>query len=131
MDGSLSDLSRYRLERAKEDLRTAKDNFDNGSYRASINRSYYAIFHALRAVTALDDFDSGKHSGIIGYINHNYVKTGIFDRSFSKYVDSAFRLREKADYDDFYVAAIEDAKRQIENAEAVIAAAETYASTRW
>ena len=131
MDGSLSDLSRYRLERAKEDLRTAQDNFDNGSYRASVNRSYYAIFHALRAVTALDDFDSGKHSGIIGYINHNYVKTGVFDKTFSKYVDSAFRLREKADYDDFYVVAIEDAKRQIENAEAVITAVEVYTSTRW
>ena len=131
MDGSLSDLSRYRLERAKEDLRTAQDNFDNGSYRASVNRSYYAIFHALRAVTALDDFDSGKHSGIIGYINHNYVKTGVFDKTFSKYVDSAFRLREKADYDDFYVVAIEDAKRQIENAEAVITAVEAYTSTRW
>ena len=66
MDGSLSDLSRYRLERAKEDLQTAEDNFENSSYRASINRSYYAIFHALRAVTALDDFDSSKHSGISG-----------------------------------------------------------------
>ena len=131
MDGSLIDLSKYRLERAREDLRTAQDNFDNGSYRASVNRSYYAIFHALRAVTALDDFDSGKHSGIIGYINHNYVKTGVFDKTFSKYVDSAFRLREKADYDDFYVVAIEDAKRQIENAEAVITAVEAYTSTRW
>ena len=131
MDGSLSDLSRYRLERAKEDLRTAQDNFENGSYRASVNRSYYAIFHALRAVTALDDFDSSKHSGIIGYINHNYVKTGIFDKMFSRYVDSAFRLREKADYDDFYVVAIDDAGRQIENAAAVIAAVEAYASPRW
>ena len=58
MDGSLIDLSKYRLERAREDLQTARDNFENGSYRASVNRSYYAIFHALRAVTALDDFDS-------------------------------------------------------------------------
>ena len=58
MDGGLSDLSKYRLERAKEDLYTAQNNFDSGSYRASVNRSYYAIFHALRAVTALDDFDS-------------------------------------------------------------------------
>ena len=131
MDGSLSDLSRYRLERAREDLRTAKDNLDNRSCRASVNRSYYAIFHALRAVTALDGFDSSKHSGIIGYINHHYVKTGVFDRTFSKYVDSAFRLREKADYDDFYVVAMEDAKRQIEHAEAVIAAVEAYVWTRW
>jgi len=131
MDGSLTDLSKYRLARAKEDLQTAESNFQEKSYRASVNRSYYAIFHALRAITALDQFDSGKHSGIIAFINQNYVKTGIFDRSFSKMVDSAFRLREKADYEDFYVVAIEDAKKQLEKAAAVIAAVEQYAETRW
>ena len=97
MDRSIIDLSRYRLEKAKEDLATAKGNCLDNHYRASVNRSYYAIFHALRALTALDQFDSGKHSGIIAYVNKNYVKSGIFDRSFSKMIDSAFRLREKAD----------------------------------
>lgn len=131
MDGSMIDLSRYRLEKAKEDLKTAKANFSEKSYRASVNRSYYAIFHALRAITALDQFDSGKHSGIIAFVNQNYVKTGIFDKSFSKLVDSAFRLREKADYEDFYVVAIEDAQRQIEKAESVISTVEQYLTSRW
>lgn len=131
MDGSVSDLSRYRLERAKEDLRTSKDNFESKSYRASVNRSYYAIFHSLRAITALDGFDSGKHSGIIAFVNQNYVKTGIFDKSFSKLVDSAFRLREKADYEDFYIVAIEDAAKQIKSAETVIAIVEEYVKSRW
>ena len=65
MDGSIKDLSAYRLEKAKEDLKTAKDNLSDKHFRAAVNRAYYAIFHALRAVTALDQFDSGKHSGII------------------------------------------------------------------
>ena len=131
MDGSVKDLSKYRMAKAKEDLATARRTFDDGSYRASVNRSYYAIFHALRAITALDQFDSSKHSGIIAYINQHYVKTGIFDRTFSKYIDSAFRLREKADYEDFYVVAIEDARQQIEKAEELIGIAETYLSTKW
>ncbi len=129
--GSVTDLSRYRLERAKEDLKTAGDNLREGSYRASVNRSYYAIFHALRSITALDRFDSGKHSGIIAYINQKYVKTGVFDRAFSKHLDSAFRLREKADYEDFYVVSAEDAEKQIGKAENVIAVVERYAETRW
>lgn len=131
MGGSVTDLSKYRLEKAKEDLETARANFSEESYRASVNRSYYAIFHALRAITALDQFDSGKHSGIIAFVNQNYVKTGIFDKSFSKMVDSAFRLREKADYEDFYVVAIEDARRQMEKAEAVISTVEHYVKQRW
>ena len=131
MDGSVKDLSKYRMEKAKEDLITARRNFEDGSYRASVNRSYYAIFHALRAITALDQFDSSKHSGIIAYINQHYVKTGIFDRAFSKRIDSAFRLREKADYEDFYVVANEDAKLQIEKAEEIISIVDTYLSAKW
>lgn len=39
MEGSVIDLSGYRLARAKEDLATAKKNCVDGSYRASVNRS--------------------------------------------------------------------------------------------
>ena len=54
MEGSVTSLSKYRLLKSKEDLSTAKSNYHEGSYRASVNRSYYAIFHALRAITAMD-----------------------------------------------------------------------------
>lgn len=46
-------------------------------------------------------------------------------------IDKAFHLREKADYEDFYIIAIDDVKRQIENAESVIAIIESYVKTRW
>jgi uncharacterized protein (UPF0332 family) len=131
MEGSVIDLSRYRLETAKEDLKTAKDNLRDGNLRASVNRSYYAIFHALRSVLALDQFDSGKHSRIIARINHNYVKTGIFDKTLSKAVDTAFRLREKADYQDFFVVSKEDAEAQIVKAEQVMTVIEAYVKKQW
>ena len=35
MGGSVTDLSKYRLEKAKEDLETARANFSEKSYRAS------------------------------------------------------------------------------------------------
>lgn len=131
MEGSVIDLSRYRLETAKEDLKTAKDNLRDGNLRASVNRSYYAIFHALRSVLAFEQFDSGKHSGIIVRINQNYVKTGIFDKTLSKAVDTAFRLREKADYQDFFVVSKEDAEAQIVKAEQVMTVIEAYVKKQW
>ena len=91
------------MERAKEMLVASEENLNIEQYRTSLNRSYYAIFHALRAVTALDGFDSSKHSGIISYMNREYVKTGVFEKRLSKILDTAFRLREKADYDDFFI----------------------------
>ena len=131
MEGSVTTLSRYRLEKAREDLETAGMNLEGGKYRASINRSYYAVFHALREVTAMDCFDSGKHSGIIAYFNQNYVKTGIFDKSISRLIDSSYRLREKADYDDFFLVAREDAVSQIAKATQIIENIEEYLQQRY
>ena len=101
------------------------------SFSSSVNRSYYAIFHALRAITALDGFDSSKHSGIIAYINREYVKNGIFDKSLSKILDTSFRLREKADYDDFFIVSKDTAIEQLEKAEVVLNTVEKYLVTRW
>ncbi len=126
MEGSITDLSKYRLERSKEDLETAEDNLTNGRYRASVNRAYYAVFHALRAIVALDHFDSGKHSGIIAFFNQHYVKTGVFDKDISKMIDSCYRLREKADYDDFFLVAKDDAVIQLEKAKRIVEAIEFY-----
>lgn len=58
----------------------------------------------MRAVTVLNGFDSSKHSGIIANFNHNYIKEGIFDKRMSKIIKGAYMLREKSDYEDFYIA---------------------------
>ena len=113
------DLARYRLARAKEDLETAVDNLKNGKYRASVNRSYYAVFHSIRAITALNHFDSSKHSGVIAFFNQHYVKPGVFDKELSKMIDSCYRLREKADYDDFYLVARDEAVQQFDKAKKI------------
>lgn len=101
MEDSLIDLSKYRFDTAKSDLNVAKLLFSSKEYRTCVNRSYYAIFHALRAVLALDGFDSRKHSGIISSFNEHYVKSNIFDKSVSKSISTAYKMREKLDYQDF------------------------------
>ena len=113
------DLAKYRLARAKEDLETAVDNLENGKYRASVNRSYYAVFHSIRAITALNHFDSSKHSGVIAFFNQHYIKPGVFDKELSKMIDSCYRLREKADYDDFYLVARDEAVQQLDKAKKI------------
>ena len=122
MEGSVIDLSKYRYETAKDDLDTAKVMFRAEKYKAAINRSYYAIFHALRSVTALDGFDSSKHSGVIAYFNKNYVATGIFDREIGRNLARLKQKREQSDYDDFFIASKEEAQKQFDNAESIVAA---------
>lgn len=131
MESSVVDLSKYRFQRSRENLRDAWLLYDAKSYKSSVNRSYYAIFHCLRAVTALDSFDSSKHSGIIAFFNMHYVKTSIFDKSVSKMLDKAYRWREKADYKDYEEVTEENAKEQIVHAEKILAVIEPYLEKRW
>ena len=117
MEGSLKDLSKYRFDCSVEALEDSRIMFENGRYKNTLNRAYYAIFHAIRAVNALDGFDSSKHSGVIAFFNMNYVKTGIFSKEASRIIKKAYESREKADYLDFYIASREDAEEQIKRAE--------------
>lgn len=117
MAGSIAELSQYRYECALEALEDARLMYEHGRYKNALNRAYYAIFHAIRAVNALQEFDSSKHSGVIAYFNQNFVKTGVFTKEASKVIRLASENRERADYLDFFVASKEEAAMQIERAE--------------
>jgi hypothetical protein len=126
MDGGVRDLSGYRIRQAEEMLDAARANYDIGQFKTSLNRSYYAVFHSMRAVNVLDGFDSSKHSGVIAHFNQYYIKTGKLDVGLSSIIKSSYYLREKSDYDDFYVASRGDADSQLHNAEIFIKAVREY-----
>ena len=130
MAGSLTALSAHRFGRAREELETAGLLLRSASFRSSINRSYYAIFHGIRAVNALDGFDSSKHSGVISHFNQEYVKTGVFEKESSKIIRNASALREQADYEDFYEATQAEAEEVFEQASRFIGAIEQYLQSR-
>lgn len=124
--GSVETLAKYRFQRALEDFAAAKKMLLVGMYKPSLNRSYYSIFHAMRAITALEGFDSSKHSGVIAYFNLNFVKTGIFQKETSKIIKNASIMREQSDYSDFFIASKQDAEEQIERAKEFIEVVEKY-----
>ena len=126
MEGSIKELSAYRLEKSKRNLELARTLFDKGTYSFAINRAYYAAFDAMRAVNALDRFDSSKHSGVISHFNQYHVKSGDFDLSVSSVIKRAARLRERSDYEDFYEPEEEDAKRVIEEVAVFLEAVGSY-----
>ena len=109
MEELRTDLYKYRLEKSKKDLEGARILFNNKLYAQSINRSYYAIFHCVRALLVFDKFDSKKHSGIIAYFNQNYVKTELLDKKLSEILMSAEKIRMDSDYDDLFTATDEQA----------------------
>ena len=121
MEGGLTELAQYRMERASEMLEASEGNLQIQQYKTSLNRSYYAIFHAMRAANILKGFDSSKHSGVIAFFNKEYLKSGILDRNLSIIIKSSSFLREKSDYDDFFIASKSDAESQLEKAKYFVA----------
>jgi len=122
-------LAAFRLDQAKGCLQSAEMEIavnSANSFKCSANRSYYAIFHAMRAVLALESFDSKKHSGIIAAFRQKYIKTGIFSAEMSSIIKNAFEIRNDSDYQDFYIVSREKVEAQIANAKTFLAAVEEY-----
>lgn len=130
MENKKIELARYRLEKAKEDFRASSELLKLDLYKQSMNRSYYAIFHAVRSLLALDGVDFKKHSGIIGYFQQTYVKHGTIPKEYSTMLTSASMKRNESDYSDFFTATLEEAKEQLQNALYFLEMVERYLSDK-
>lgn len=122
----LDDLVEYRLSMAHERLKSAELLLQEGQYKDSIGRSYYALFTAVRALLATEGIDYSKHSGVIQHFQRYYIKTGVFDVKYSAYVQNAFQIRNSCDYDDFYIVSKQNAQEQYTNAEELLRVIEDY-----
>ena len=111
------DISKYRYEKAVQCLETSKAMIALNDYKSAANRSYYCVFHAMRSVLALDNVDFGNHGQVMGYFRREYIKTKTFPVKLSDTLTVLFDVRNKSDYDDFYVISKEDVTNQLQLAE--------------
>lgn len=126
MPDNRKELMQYRLEMAKERLHSSEILLKDGSYKDSIGRSYYAMFTSVRALLAMEGQDFSKHTGVIAYFQKEFVKTGKFDKKYSKYISQAFQIRNNTDYADFFIVSMQDAKEQYDKAKEFLEVIEKY-----
>lgn len=124
--GTRRDLVLYRLETAKNDLKSARALFAMEDYRGANNRAYYAIFHAINAVHAINGKAYKRHKDAVANFNKDYVKTSVFPREMGRKIGQAEEIRHASDYDDFYIASKEESERQIAVAGEFIELVEKY-----
>ena len=103
MDNAIFDLSIYRYKKAEEELAAASMLISDKLYSSSLNRSYYAMFHAVRSIFAFEKIDSKTHNGVKLLFDQNYIKTGKIENKFSEILRNAFIIRQKSDYNDFII----------------------------
>lgn len=126
MDNRQRDLSKYRLQESKDSLKVAEHCLIEGLYKDSINRSYYAAFYSVKAVLALGTVDFKRHKDVMAYFNKEFVAVNVFPRELGRRLGTLKQLREKSDYDDFYIASKEQAVSQFETAKMTINEIEQY-----
>ncbi len=120
------ELANHRLVQAKDELQDAKFLFNIKSYKSANNRAYYAIFHAIKAVLALEPIDFKKHKDVQAYFNKNYINTEIFPKNMGRKIVNASKTREDSDYDDEFIVKAEETQAQIDTAEELIKLVENY-----
>ena len=124
--GTRRDLCLYRIQTAKENLHASRILLAAGEYKSSNNRAYYAIFHAINAVHALNGKSFKRHKDAVGNFNKDYGKNEIFPREIGRRIGQAEEIRHASDYDDFYIASREETERQVTAADEFIRMAEEY-----
>ena len=124
--GTRKDLVLYRLETARNDLKSARALFSIEDYKGANNRAYYSCYHAIDAVLAMEPIAFKKHKDTLGYFNKNYVNKEIFPREIGRKISRLEVIRHKSDYDTFYIASREDALEQIDVAKEVVELVKDY-----
>ena len=110
----------YRLKEAEETLQEAKKMFEEGfSPRATINRTYYAMFYLLLALFLKSDVNikTSKHKGVLSLFDKEFVKTGKIDKQYSEVLHNIFNARQEGDYKEFVKLSSADASEYIKLAE--------------
>ncbi|MEW5868520.1 MAG: HEPN domain-containing protein [Chloroflexota bacterium] len=125
-DASLEALIEYRLHQAGETLQEADGLYQMSLWRGAINRSYYAMFYAILALTVLRQQAISKHSGVIAFFDREFVRTGIFSKELSRSLHRTFESRQNNDYGEIFTVNDEEAKQSIESAHTFVGAVENY-----
>jgi len=120
------ELARYRLQKAGEMLESAKRDMTAEDYASANNRAYYCIFHSMRAVLALNGQDYKKHSAVISQFMLLYLKPELLPRKFSNLITNASLIRNRSDYEDFYICSVSDTEALVAGAEELLAEVRAY-----
>ena len=124
---TIEGFARYRLNKAKETLETARMIFNDGKdFTSANNRAYYAIFYAIIAVLAIEEIDFKRHKDVLAYFNKEYVNKEKFPKMIGRKISQAQRIREDSDYDDDYEPSLEKTEQQINTAQELIDLVEEY-----
>jgi hypothetical protein len=108
------------MEKAGEDLASARDNLKSGRYQNAVRDAYFACFHVFSSVLLNEGKTFKKHKEVRSMLHRDFIRTGKIDRSWGKHYDWLFDNRHKVDYRPLVKFDPEQVREIVEESEAFI-----------
>ena len=121
-------LAPKEMMAAREDLDEARDRLGHGKFKYATINSYYAVFHTISAVLMTKKITCSSHKETIGAFNKEFIKPGIFPKSFTRTIQKLFNERQTGDYDIGGYIGVDIAEEDIVEVEKIIENCEIYLS---
>ena len=110
----------YWLEKAAQDLASARENLSAGRLQNAVRDAYFACFHSFSAVLMQAGRTFRKHSEVRSILHRDYVKTKKMAIEWGKHYDWLFDNRQKADYRPLVVFDLEQVRDILEKSEGFV-----------
>ena len=111
------------LEKARRAIHAAETLLEHEGADFAAGRAYYAMFYTAEALLSHKGLRSRKHGGVHALFAQEYVKTGVMDAKFHRFLLDAFDRRLQADYGFEAVLGAEEVSGMIEQAREFLEAA--------
>ncbi len=109
------------IDVAKRNLFEMRAMFASQHYYGTVNRAYYAMFHAVSALLLLEGLRFKKHMSLISAFGRDYAKTGAVPREYHQLLNKAYETRNKVDDDVDMIIDRELAEVYCQKAEELVA----------
>jgi uncharacterized protein (UPF0332 family) len=110
----------YWVEKAGEDLASARDNFKAGRYQNAVRDAYFACFHAFSSVLLNEGKTFKKHKEVRSMLHRDFIRSDKIDSSLGKHYDWLFDNRHKADYRPLIQFDVDQVKEIVEKSETFV-----------
>lgn len=124
----MTDAVRELLEKAEQSLGAAEILLQDEYVDFAASRAYYAMFYTVEAMLLSRDLAFSKHAAVIAAFGKEFVKAGLLDSCFHRYILNAFDLRNIGDYGAVHAVKEEEARRTIYEARELLGAAKRHLS---
>lgn len=115
--------AQQHAELAQEALKAAELLLEHQLARSSIDRSYYAAFHAASPLLAGKGIFAGRDDGVIAMVSLHFVKPGAMPRDAARKLQGLYDQRLIADYKGYLEQDAGDAGGCLADAKAFVSAA--------